>query len=54
MDVCNDHNIAYTGHNCPACELYAEVSDLEDQLKDKDTEIRDLADEITALRRKLK
>lgn len=54
MYLCNDGHdeICYEGKQCPLCECKSKVLQLEDDLSDKEDEVRKLQDEVDDLQRR--
>lgn len=42
MDLCNNEHIqvCFEGRSCPVCDKMAEIDDLEDQIADLNSELR--------------
>lgn len=56
MEICNEHDIAYSSRECPACEiqrdrdfLESEIGRLETELQSAEEYISQLEDKIAAL-----
>ena len=49
MKICNQHDVAYTGRECPACEAEDKLAEAEATINDLNEQIEQLADEIASL-----